>query len=147
MALLGAIFLAAVGIGVVLGDVDRPMQEAASTFVPDTVVTTAPRPTTTVPRATTTTAAPTTTTTAASVPATTVAPRPVTTIAVATTQPPVTEPPTTEPPTTLAPTTTVAPYDAVKCADINSQYLKANAYDDPTRVALLKLNNCPAFYW
>ncbi len=145
VAFLGAIFVAAVGIGVVVGD-DRPMQEVSSADLVQVTTTVEARPTTTVPRTTTTKAPATTTTTGA--PTTTVAPRVVTTRPPVVSAPPSTQPPITQPPTTVAPTTSsTLGYDPVKCADTNTQYLKANAYDDPTRVPLLKLYNCPPYYW
>src|SRR5436190_19307240 len=69
VALLGAIFLSAVGVGVVIGQEDRPMTQVAST-APVETTTTVPRPTTTRAPATTTS------TTRAPAPTTTPAPPP-----------------------------------------------------------------------
>ena len=142
VALLGAIFLSAVGVGVVIGQEDRPMTQVAST-APVETTTTVPRTTTTRPPATTTstTLAPAPTTTAA--PATTV--RPATTVApLATLPPPTTQPPVTEPPTT---TTTTPAYDPIKCAEINTQFDIQGQHDNPDRVPLLQAFHCPEFYW
>jgi hypothetical protein len=143
-ALLGVIFLSAVGIGFVIGDEERPMTQVAST---DTIVATT---TTTVARTTTTRApATTTSTTVAPAPATTAAPsttvrRPVVTIAPSVTVPPTTEaPPVTEPPTT---TTTAPAYDPIKCAEINASYDSVGQHDNPDRVSLLRAFHCPVFY-
>jgi hypothetical protein len=141
-ALLGVIFLSAVGVGVVIGEEDRPMTEVAST---ESVVTT-----TTVARTTTTTRAPaTTTTTVAPAPSTTAAPpttlrRPAATIAPVVTLPPTTQPPVTEPPPT---TTTTPPYDPIKCAEINTQFDIQGQHDNPDRIPLLQAFHCPEFYW
>ncbi len=145
VGLLTAIFLSAVGIGVVLGQEDRPMRQVASTTPVET--------TTTVARTTTTTRAPatTTSTTKAPAPTTTAAPpttsRPPTTVAPIATLPPTTEPPVTEPPTSLVTTTTAPPYDPIKCAEINRLYDIDGKHDDPGRVPLLQAFGCPAFYW
>ncbi|MEA2827568.1 MAG: hypothetical protein QOG43_2007 [Actinomycetota bacterium] len=141
VALLGAIFLSAVGVGVVIGKEDRPMTQVASS---------APVTTTTVAR-TTTTHAPTPSTTAAPAPTTTAAPpttaaRPVTTVPVVT-LPPTTQPPVTEPPTTQATTTTLPAYDPIKCAEINTQFDIQGQHDNPDRVPLLQAFHCPEFYW
>jgi hypothetical protein len=140
VALLGAIFLSAVGIGVVIGQEDRPMTQVAATVVTTTTV--PPTTTTRAPATTTTTTTPAPTTTAA--PPTTVR-RPVTTVAPVATLPPATAPPATEPP---APTTTTAPpYDPIKCAEINSQFDIQGQHANPDRVPLLQAFHCPEIYW
>ncbi len=136
-ALLAALFVSAVGMGVWLGWDDRPEREVAVVDV-STTTTTVARTTTTTRVSTTTTRPPTTTTTRP--PATTVA----TTV---TTDPPATDPPATDPPvtepTTTAPSTTAGlGYDPVLCARIRSTYS-----DLPTRHALLQLNSCPPHYF
>ncbi len=145
-ALLGVIFLSAVGVGLVIGEEDRPMTQVASTGA---VVTT-----TTVARTTTTRAPATTTTTVAPAPSTTAAPpttvrRPASTIAPVATLPPTTQPPVTEPPVTEPPptTTTTPPYDPIKCAEINTRYDVLGEHDNPERVPLLQAFHCPEFYW
>ncbi len=144
VGLLAAIFLSAVGVGVVLGQEDRPMRQVASTTAIESTTTTVARTTTTrAPSTTTTTAAPAPTTTAA--PPTTA--RPATTVATIVTIPPTTQLPVTEPPTSLVTTTTIPPYDPIKCADINNTYDVQGMHDDPSRVPLLQAFNCPPRYW
>jgi hypothetical protein len=146
-ALLVVLFLGAVGVGVVLGDEDRPTNLVAASVDEPTTTTSIARTTTTKLPATTTTKAPTTT----ARPTPTTTPRRVipTSVYVPTTSPTTTTPPT--PPTTAPPptvtTTTLPNVDLVLCAQINSQYDSQGLHDDPSRVALLKSVNCPPYFW
>lgn len=140
VGLLTALFLAAVGVGVIVGEDDRPDRLVAATVVVESTTTTVARTTTTTP--TTTTTAPTTTSTTT--------PRPATTAAPATTRPTTpatTAPPATDPPTTVATTPPTTMPNALVCAEINRRYEVAGLYDDPGRLIELGVAECaPRFY-
>jgi hypothetical protein len=143
-ALLLALFISAVGIGVVVGEEDEPDGQVTAAVVdeaPSTTVTTIARTTTTTSTSTTSTTVPRTTTTTVRRTTTTQAP-PTTEPAPETTLPPVTEPPTTQ---ATVPTTTPLRYNPFECARVNNEY--RDDYDNPGRIADLVLLNCPPLYY
>jgi hypothetical protein len=144
-ALLLALFISAVGIGVVVGEEDEPDGQVTAAVVdeaPSTTVTTIARTTTTTSTSTTSTTVPRTTTTTVRRTTTTTQAPPTTEPAPETTLPPVTEPPTTQ---ATVPTTTPLRYNPFECARVNNEY--RDDYDNPGRIADLVLLNCPPLYY
>ncbi|MEA2931913.1 MAG: hypothetical protein QOI56_698 [Actinomycetota bacterium] len=142
-ALLAALFVLAVGVGVAMGWGDRPVRDVVAADTTATTTTTVAPPTTTTTRPTTSTSSPPTT-----VPRTTTT-RPPVFIEPPATSPPATSPPATDPPGTDPPapnpppvTTTVAAYDPVLCATINRDYA-----GDPNRIVYLQAWHCPPRFY
>ena len=142
-ALLAALFVLSVGVGVAMSWGDRPIRDEVAGETGGSTTTTVAPTTSTTAQPTTSTSAPTTT-----VPRTTTTRRPVVIEPPATspplTSPPATDPPVTDPPATVPPpvTTTAPAYDPVLCATINRDYA-----GDPNRIVYLQAWHCPPSFY